>query len=177
MVNTCGPVGTLTSENVSVGVGSQLSVAVAVPVAGGFIWAEHSIVKSGGHVIAGGTLSFMKINCTQVLELPQLSVALHVREMILSWGQAPPAVASVNVMAGVTSHISVAVALPVFAGAVLAVQETDTFAGQVITGGVLSVSTIICIHILVLPLSSVAFQVRVMMYPNAQSCVAVVTSE
>lgn len=40
-----------------VGVPSQLSVAVAVPVIAGNVPPEQSIVKLGGHVIAGAILS------------------------------------------------------------------------------------------------------------------------
>jgi hypothetical protein len=59
---------------------------------------------------------------------------------------------------------------------VLAVQAIVIFDGQVITGGVLSVSVIICTHILIFPLSSTAIQVRFILYPTAQPAVAMVTS-
>ncbi len=57
IVKVCGPVGFDTSVCVMVGVVSQLSVAVAVPVTTGLVDAEHSIETLFGHVIAGGRLS------------------------------------------------------------------------------------------------------------------------
>lgn len=50
------------------------------------------------------------------------------------WGQDPGAVASVKVMVGVASQLSVAVAVPVVAGAVLSEQSTVMLAGQVKVG-------------------------------------------
>lgn len=112
-------------------------------------------------MITGAVLSSTKMVCIQVLELPQSSVALHVRKMVLSWGHAPPATWSTKVMASVGSQ-SVAVAVPVLTGNVLDVHWMVTFGGQVIVGGVLSSTRIICTQLLVLPQSSVAVQVRVM---------------
>ncbi len=48
-----------------------------------------------------------------------------------------------DVTDGDASHESMAVAIPVFAGAVLAVQLMVTFGGQVRTGGVMSSTTIV----------------------------------
>ena len=81
--------------------------------------------------------------------------------MVRSCGQMPPTVTSLKVMVGVASQ-SVAVADPVLAGNVLAVHCIVKLAGQEITGGVLSSTTIVCIQLLELPQSSVATQVRVM---------------
>ena len=57
--------------------------------------------------------------------------------MVLSCGHPPPTMTSVDVMVGVRSQ-SVAVAMPVLAGNVLAVHSMVMFAGQVIAGGVRS---------------------------------------
>ena len=81
--------------------------------------------------------------------------------MVNSCGHAPPTVTSVEVIVGVASQ-SVAVAVPVFAGNVLAVHCMVTLAGQVITGATLSSTVIVCTQVLELPQSSVAVQVRVM---------------
>ena len=81
--------------------------------------------------------------------------------MVLSCGQMPPTVTSLKVIVGVASQ-SVAVADPVLAGNVLAVHCIVTLIGQVITGGVLSSTTIVCIQLLEFPQSSVATQVREM---------------
>ena len=74
-------------------------------------------------MITGGVLSSTKMVCRQVLELPQSSVALHVRLIVYSCGHAPPMVTSVDVIVGVGSQLSVAVAVPLAPpGAVLAVH-------------------------------------------------------
>jgi hypothetical protein len=49
------------SVKVSVGVASQLSVAVAVPVVTGVVPVLHCIVTLGGQVICGGLLSITVI--------------------------------------------------------------------------------------------------------------------
>ena len=85
-------------------------------------------------------------------------------------------VTSVKVRVGVKSQKSVAVAVPVLAGSVLAVQAMVIFTGQEIKGGVLSVRVIIWTHMLIFPLSSTAIQVRLILYPKAQPEVAMVTS-
>jgi hypothetical protein len=143
------------------GLGSQLSVAVADPVSKGSEESSQFIVTSGGQVINGGILSSTNICCRHVLELPQSSVAIQVLEIIRSWGHPPAAVTSEKVTAGELSHASDAVAEPVLPGAVLAVHDIVVFDGQLMTGGILSVKVIICIQVIMLPLLSVAFQVRV----------------
>jgi len=74
----------------------------------------------------------------QLLELPQSSIAVNVLVMVNSCGHAPATVASEKPIVGVPSQLSVAVALPVVAVAVLVLHCTVIFAGQVTTGGVLS---------------------------------------
>jgi hypothetical protein len=98
----------------------------------------------------------------QLLEFPQSSVATQVRDIVLSCGHAPPIVTSLEVMVGVPSQLSLAVAVPVLAGSVLAEQSMVTFKGQVSTGAILSSTTIVCTQLAELPQSSVATQVRVM---------------
>ena len=58
-------------------------------------------------------------------------------------GHAPFVVTSVKVTVGVASQSSVPVAVPVLAGAVLAVQRIVTLAGHVIAGALLSSTTMI----------------------------------
>jgi hypothetical protein len=53
--------------------------------------------------------------------------------IVLSCGHAPPTVTSLEVIVGVASQ-SIAVAVPVLAGKVLAVHWMVTFTGQVRTG-------------------------------------------
>jgi hypothetical protein len=66
--------------------------------------------------------------------LLQASVAVHVLVIEYAWGHPPAAVTSANVTTGEGSHESVAVALPVLAGIVLAVHWIVTLAGHVIIG-------------------------------------------
>ena len=75
-----------------------------------------------GQTIAGGVVSIITITCKQVDELPQSSVALHVRFSVNACGHDPDTVASLIVIVGVASQLSVAVAVPVLAGNVLAVH-------------------------------------------------------
>jgi hypothetical protein len=62
----------------------------------------------------------------------------------------------------VTSHASVAVADPVFAGRVLASQDMVTSGGHVIDGESVSCIVINCVHELEFPQSSIAVNVLVM---------------
>ncbi len=66
------------------------------------------------------------------------------------------------------SQLSVAVALPVLAGIVLAVHAIVMLLGHVIAGAVLSSTVMVCTHVLVLPQSSVAVHVRVIVYSCGQ---------
>jgi hypothetical protein len=166
--STAHPPAAVTSLNVTSGLGSHISEADALPVFAGNVLAVQLIVTLAGQVITGATLSSMTIVCTQVPVFPQSSVADHVRVIVDSWGQAPPVVTSVNAIVGIPSQLSVAVALPVLAGAVLALQAMVMLAGQVITGAWLSSINIVWAHVLLLPQSSVALQVRVMVYSWGQ---------
>ena len=98
--------------------------------------------------------------------------------IVYSWVQMPLAViTSLNVIVGVPSQLSVAVAEPpVDPGAVLEVHEMVTFDGHVIDGAALSSTAMIWLHVLVLLQSSVARQVRVIVYSCMQMPLAVVTS-
>jgi hypothetical protein len=73
--------------------------------------------------MTGGVLSSTKMTCKQELEFPQSSVALQVLLIVYSCGHAPATVTSVDVIVGVASQLSVAVAVPLVPpGAVLAVH-------------------------------------------------------
>src|SRR5687768_3680307 len=74
--------GTVLSVKVTTGAGSQLSVAVALPVLLGSVEAEQSIVVSAGQLITGAVVSTTLMVCTQLESLPQLSVAVQVRVMV-----------------------------------------------------------------------------------------------
>ena len=60
----------------------QSSAAVAVPVSLGSFEAEQSIAVFAGQVIVGAVVSVTVMVCVQLLGLPQLSVAVHVRAMV-----------------------------------------------------------------------------------------------
>src|SRR5262249_37621189 len=61
----------------------QPSWAVAVPVLLGLVSAGHSKVTLGGAVIAGGVVSRRRMFCTALAALPQASVAVQVRTILL----------------------------------------------------------------------------------------------
>ncbi len=124
----------------------QLSLAVTLPVSGAGTSVEHSTVMSDGHVIEGGVLSSTAITWRQELEFPQSSVANQVRLIVYSCGQPPAMVISDDTTNTAVSQASVAVAVPVSAGRVLSSHSIVTFAGQVMTGGVLSLILIVCAH-------------------------------
>jgi hypothetical protein len=74
----------------------------------------------------------------------------------------------------VTPTLSVAVALPVSAGSVESPHSTVASLGQLITGSSLSLSSMFCGQLALLPHESVAVQVRVMSVPVSVSlCVTV----
>src|SRR5688572_11991230 len=96
--------------------------------------------------------------------------------MIISWGQEPSSTTSVKVTIGDTSQLSVAVAFPVLEGSVLALHSIVIFAGQVITGAILSpFIPMSCTQVEMLPQSSVADHVLAINVPSGQSA-SVVTS-
>ena len=71
--------------------------------------------------------------------------------IVLSCGQLPAMVTSLKVTTGAALQLSVAVAVPVFAGSVLAVHSIVTLAGHVIAGAWLSSNEMVCVHVLELP--------------------------
>jgi hypothetical protein len=159
---------TVISLEFIVGTPSQLSVAVAVPVFAGNVLAAQSMVTLAGQTIAGAKLSSTKIVCTHVLELPQPSVAVHVRVIVSSCGQLPETVTSVEAITGAPSQLSVAVAVPVFAGNVLSVHSIVISIGHTIAGATTSSSKMVCTHVAEFPQSSVAVHVRVIFIPEGQ---------
>ena len=125
-----------------VGVASQLSVAVAVPVPAGNVLSVHWIVTFPGQVMVGTPESITSIVWRHVLVLPHPSVADQVRLMVCNKGQTPGTTTSLKVITGLRIQLSVAVADPVLAGKVLSVHSIVASPGHTITGGVVS-STLI----------------------------------
>ena len=106
--------------------------------------------------------------------LPQSSVAVQVRVILYSDGQVPFVVTSAKVNTGVP-QLSVAVGV-VHEG----VPEHSIVDGPGkpdITGGIVSSTFIICDAVAVFPQSSVAVQVRVMLYEPAQESVMVTSAK
>ena len=92
--------------------GSQLSAAVANPVFAGSMGSPQSIVASGGQTRSGGVVSTTVMTWSHDELLPAESVAVQVRVML------PPDPESPNVICGLGSQSSVAVAIPVSDGSV-----------------------------------------------------------
>ena len=94
--------------------------------------------------------------------MPHESVAVHVRVIVDSCGQAPEATESSKVRSGSSSQLSVAVASPVLVGSVDSSHSIVTSSGHVMVGGVVSTTVMIWTHSSVLPQASVAVHVRMM---------------
>src|ERR1041385_249450 len=109
----------------------------------------------------GAISSLNVINCVQLLLLPQLSSAVQVRLI----ARRPVQLAVPSVSTKVTDlmplHASLAVAVPVLFVVAGIVQTRLMFAGQEMTGATLSLKSIICVQVLLLPQLSSAVQVRV----------------
>ena len=149
-------------------VASQASVAVGgvnTGTAGQLIG-----VVCATQVIVGAVISRTTIVAVQVAVFPQSSVAVHVRVTLYVPMQSPGVVASVNVIVTLASHSSIAEAIPKFG---MPGQETNVvISGQKIVGGVTSRTTIVRLHVELLPQSSVAVHVLVTLYvPAHDPCV------
>jgi hypothetical protein len=112
------------------------------------------IVTFGGHVIVGFTSSSKVMICTQVSTFPHASVAVQV--LIRSCLQPCAVYASVCLMVMLLVQLSVACAMPVFDGVVLALQDKVRLSGQVIIGAILSITVMVCKHSFWIPHGSIA---------------------
>jgi hypothetical protein len=102
-------------------------------------------------------MSFTVIICAQVAELPQTSVALYVLVTVNLLAQVCPLVTSLTkVIVATPPQLSDAVTEPIFAGGTKLAHETVTGPGQVIVGGVISFTVMICAQVALLPQMSVA---------------------
>jgi hypothetical protein len=162
MVPSCGQEpAVVTSLKESVVSASQLSVADAIPVLVGSVLASHSIVTLGGHVMIGSRVSISIMICTHESLLPHASTTIQVLMIVISWTQDPSTITSLKENVGRVSQPSVAVAMPVFAGSVLAEQSMVILTGHVIKGARVSNTEMTWVHVLLLKQSSVAVQVLV----------------
>ena len=109
--------------------------------------------------MTGAVVSFTVITCSQEVLLPQASTATQVRTKL--YGQSPAEGPSLK-LTSTALHASVAVAIPVTAGATPAAQSTVMAAGQSITGAVVSITVTVCTTEAAFPQSSTAVNVREM---------------
>ena len=148
--------GVVTSLNEMVTEASHASLAVADPKVGeaGQLIGDTTM----GQVMAGGVMSWTVMVRLQTAVLPQSSVASQVRVTLYVLPQ-PAVVTSLKTMDTLASQASVAVAGPKegAAGQLMG----DTTVGQLITGAVMSCTTMVRLQAAELPQSSVASQVRV----------------
>src|SRR5215472_6178259 len=138
----------------------QPSVAVATPVWLVLVLAGHSSVRLAGAVMVGGVVSRTVMVWTALALLPQASVAVQVRAMIL----VPPQLfvtTSLYVMETALQP-SVAVATPVLLVVVSAGHSSVRLVGAAMVGGVVSRTVMVCTALAALPQASVAVQVRAM---------------
>ena len=135
----------------------QLSVVSTVKP--GLLSHSPTVMLLGQLTITGGVLSTTFTVCVQLAELPQSSVAVQVRVTVYVPAHAPGVVTSANVTVRVGSHASVAVGAGNTGLAGHWIGEVAV--GQLITGGVVSITTTVWLHDAELPLQSVAVQVRV----------------
>src|SRR6476620_2622553 len=157
--------GVVTSLKVSVGLGSQRSVAVGVSHDG--VASQSIVVAPGNADIVGGVTSCTLIVCVAVAVLPQASVAVHVRVIENVPAQAPGVVTSLKVSVGLGSQRSVAVGVSHDG---VASQSIVVAPGNAdIVGGVTSCTLIVCVAVAVLPQASVAVHVLVMLNEPAQA--------
>ena len=111
--------------------------SVAVTAAGGGTGCVQGMTTlDGTPPSTGAALSTTVIVCVAEALLPQASVAVHVR--VITFGQVADEVLSLYAMTGEASQPSVAVAEPVWAGAVELPHETVASAGAATTGAVVS---------------------------------------
>jgi hypothetical protein len=99
--------------------------------------------------------------CRHVFQFPHASVALQVRLIVVNSGYAPGATQSAKAISGLPSHVSVAVACPVFEGSADASNSIILFSGQLISGGVASVIVTVAYSVAVFPVWSVTVNVTI----------------
>src|SRR3989442_1731068 len=121
--------------------------------------APHSMVTFVGGVIVGGVMSRTVIVCTQLLLLPQASVAVHVRAMTLV---PPQLVFTASLKVTVTAlQPSEVVGVPVKLVPVFVEGHSKvTSAGRTIAGLIVSCTVMVCTQLETLPQASVAVHVR-----------------
>ena len=136
---------------------SHASVAVAVPKDGAD--PQSTGLTTDGHVMIGDVLSCTVMVLLHVAALPQSSVAVHVRVNVYSCPQPPDIESVTNVIFTTGSQSSVTDGVPNTGTVPHSIGETT--AAHMISGGVLSTTSMVCTQVAVFPQSSVAVQVLV----------------
>src|SRR5882724_6677753 len=144
----------------------QVSVAVATPVLSVVGATVHSSVMLVGQMMIGGTVSLKLIVCRQLALLPQPSVAVQVRRILALPVQLVRSKASRKVMLAMPLHASVAVADPVLLVVGSTVHSSTRSAGQVRTGGVVSLTVTSVVQRLE-QLLLMTFRIKVKFVPQA----------
>src|SRR5207247_5790800 len=136
------------------------SCAVATPVTFVVVLAGQSRVILVGQIRLGRVVSRTVMVCTQLLLLPQASVAVQVRAITL----VPPQLLVTESLYRILTwlQVSCAVATPVALVVVIAGHSRTRSGGQVMDGPVMSRTVIICTQLTLLLQPSVAVQVRAM---------------
>src|SRR5437763_7477201 len=113
----------------------------------GAVLAPHSNTTSNGQVMAGRLVSRKVMVCTQLVRLPQTSVAVQVRKIEPLPVQLGVPVTSTKLMLATPLQVSVAVAVPVLLVVGRAVHSRVMLVGQLMTGGMVSLKLIICVQL------------------------------
>ena len=143
----------------------QLSVAVT-PATAGTCSAQDTLTEAAGRFArTGAVTSLIVITCTKEAILPQSSSADQVRVMLYWFGQVPGISTSLNSRSTGAPQLSVAVTL----GTCGTCSEQDTLTNAAVgrpasTGATISEILIVCTKEAMLPQSSSAVHVRVMLY-------------
>jgi len=105
----------LTLEIAQSGLESQLSMAVAETLTRTILWfgGQRASGLALTFWMTGGVVSATSMVCAQLLSLPQESVAVQVREIVLSCGHLPGVSESECPNNGLSSQLSTAIAVPV----------------------------------------------------------------
>jgi len=111
-------------------------------------------VIAAGHVIEGAMLSLTVMVCVQVVVLLHESAAWYVLVMIL--GQLPLQTSLTKVTVGVP-QLSEEITCVISGAGTSVMQATVILFRQVIVGAMLSLTVMVCVHVVVLPQESAAW--------------------
>src|SRR6266446_10455884 len=147
----------------------QLSLVVTLFVSGAGTWLAQLSVRLVGQVMFGGLVSLTVIVCVQVALLPHWSVARYVRLTTNCPGQLLELIESpCQLTVTAPPQLSLVVTLFVSGAGTWLAQLTVRLVGQVMFGGLVSLTVMVCMQVALLPHWSVARYVRLMTNCPAQ---------